>query len=271
MADTGTHGLRRSSLPAQGTGTRGRPQARQGRGRPVSGGRGDRRPGTEVRRPGAALREREGLRDAPRDERLRDRPPAAEGPGAEVVRRHLREDRRTAAARAAARLRRRARGLREARRDDARTAEEGEGDAPVQEVVLTATTWTSTQLPALFTWPQDGGSFFNLGLTHTKDPESGIRNLGLYRLQRHDRRTIGMHWQIHKDSRNHYQVAARQGRAAAGRDRLRMSARGDVRLHRARCPATSTSTSSPGSSPASASRWSTARPFRCRCRPRRRS
>ena len=41
-----------------------------------------------------------------------------------------------------------------------------------------------------------------------------MRNLGLYRLQRHDRRTIGMHWQIHKDSRNHYQVAARS--AASG-------------------------------------------------------
>lgn len=66
-------------------------------------------------------------------------------------------------------------------------------------------------LPALFTWPEDGGSFFNLGLTHTKDPETGVRNLGLYRLQRHDRRTIGMHWQIHKDSRNHYQVAQRRG------------------------------------------------------------
>lgn len=35
-----------------------------------------------------------------------------------------------------------------------------------------------------------------------------MRNLGLYRLQRHDKRTIGMHWQIHKDSRNHYAVAA---------------------------------------------------------------
>ncbi|NEE60462.1 menaquinone biosynthesis decarboxylase, partial [Streptomyces sp. SID8455] len=52
---------------------------------------------------------------------------------------------------------------------------------------------------------------FNLGLTHTKHPETGIRNLGLYRLQRHDKRTIGMHWQIHKDSANHYQVAARRG------------------------------------------------------------
>ena len=84
-------------------------------------------------------------------------------------------------------------------------------DAPVQEVVLHGDEVDLEQLPALFTWPEDGGSFFNLGLTHTKHPETGVRNLGLYRLQRHDRRTIGMHWQIHKDSRNHYQVAARRG------------------------------------------------------------
>ncbi|AKH84164.1 hypothetical protein AA958_20450 [Streptomyces sp. CNQ-509] len=84
-------------------------------------------------------------------------------------------------------------------------------DGPVQETVLTGDDVDLDTIPALFTWPQDGGSFYNLGLTHTKDPETGVRNLGLYRLQRHDRRTIGMHWQIHKDSRNHYQVAARRG------------------------------------------------------------
>ena len=97
---------------------------------------------------------------------------------------------------------------------------------PCQEVVLhAATTSTWTGCPALFTWPEDGGFFHNLGLTHTKHPETGKRNLGLYRLQRHDRRTIGMHWQIHKDSRNHYAVAERRGRAAAGRDRLRLPTR----------------------------------------------
>ncbi len=56
--------------------------------------------------------------------------------------------------------------------------------APVQEVVLTGDDVDLDQLPALFTWPKDGGSFFNLGLTHTKHPETGVRNLGLYRLQR---------------------------------------------------------------------------------------
>ena len=84
-------------------------------------------------------------------------------------------------------------------------------DAPVREVVRLGDEVDLDRLPALFTWPRDGGWFFNLGLTHTRHPETGIRNLGLYRLQRHDRRTIGLHWQIHKDSRNHYQAAARRG------------------------------------------------------------
>jgi 4-hydroxy-3-polyprenylbenzoate decarboxylase len=84
-------------------------------------------------------------------------------------------------------------------------------EAPVHELVRHGDDVDLEALPALFTWPQDGGSFFNLGLTHTRHPETGARNLGLYRLQRHDRRTIGMHWQIHKDSRNHYQVAAKRG------------------------------------------------------------
>jgi 4-hydroxy-3-polyprenylbenzoate decarboxylase len=66
-------------------------------------------------------------------------------------------------------------------------------------------------LPGVTAWPQDGGPFLNLGLTHTKHPETGARNLGMYRLQQHDRRTVGMHWQIHKDSNAHHAVAERRG------------------------------------------------------------
>ena len=84
-------------------------------------------------------------------------------------------------------------------------------NAPCQQIVLTDDQVDLNALPALHTWPHDGGAFFNLGLTHTKHPETGTRNLGLYRLQRHDARTIGMHWQIHKDSTNHYAVAQRLG------------------------------------------------------------
>src|SRR5690606_35715102 len=46
-------------------------------------------------------------------------------------------------------------------------------NAPVQEVVIKGDDVDLERLPALFTWPRDGGSFFNLGLTHTKDPETG--------------------------------------------------------------------------------------------------
>lgn len=84
-------------------------------------------------------------------------------------------------------------------------------DAPCQEVVLTGDQVDLDALPALHTWPDDGGAFFNLGLTHTKDPATGVRNIGLYRLQRHDARTVGVHWQIHKDSRAHHDVAERRG------------------------------------------------------------
>jgi 4-hydroxy-3-polyprenylbenzoate decarboxylase len=80
-----------------------------------------------------------------------------------------------------------------------------------QDVVVKGDKVDLNALPALHTWPQDGGAYFNLGLTHTKHPETGQRNLGLYRLQRHDRNTIAMHWQIHKDSNAHHAVAERRG------------------------------------------------------------
>src|ERR1700690_2946443 len=80
-----------------------------------------------------------------------------------------------------------------------------------QDVVMKGDKVDLMSLPALHTWPGDGGSYFNLGLTHTKHPETGQRNLGLYRLQRHDARTVAMHWQIHKDSNAHHAVAERRG------------------------------------------------------------
>jgi 4-hydroxy-3-polyprenylbenzoate decarboxylase len=83
--------------------------------------------------------------------------------------------------------------------------------APCQEVVWTGDDVDLFALPALQTWPGDGGAFMNLGLTNTRHPVDGTRNVGLYRLQRHDRRTVGMHWQIHKDSTAHHAVAERRG------------------------------------------------------------
>jgi 4-hydroxy-3-polyprenylbenzoate decarboxylase len=83
--------------------------------------------------------------------------------------------------------------------------------APCQDVVLKGSDVDLERLPGLKTWPQDGGVFLNLGLTHTKHPETGSRNLGMYRLQRHSRNQVGMHWQIHKDSNAHHAVAERRG------------------------------------------------------------
>ena len=59
--------------------------------------------------------------------------------------------------------------------------------APCQEVVLKGDEVDLDRLPGLQVWPGDGGIFHNYGLTHTKHPETGKRNLGLYRLQQHSR------------------------------------------------------------------------------------
>ena len=83
--------------------------------------------------------------------------------------------------------------------------------APCQEVVYKGDEVDLDRLPGLQMWPGDGGVFHNFGLTHTKHPETGKRNLGLYRLQQHSRNTLGMHWQIHKDSTAHHAVAERLG------------------------------------------------------------
>ena len=83
--------------------------------------------------------------------------------------------------------------------------------APCQEVVHKGSDVDLSRLPGLRTWPDDGGIFHNFGLTHTRHPETGKRNLGLYRLQQHSATTLGMHWQIHKDSTAHHAVAERRG------------------------------------------------------------
>ncbi|MBA2585687.1 MAG: menaquinone biosynthesis decarboxylase [Chthoniobacterales bacterium] len=60
-----------------------------------------------------------------------------------------------------------------------------------------------TDLPILKCWPRDGGRFITLPNVHTRDPDTGARNLGMYRMQIYDERTTGMHWQIHKVGARH--------------------------------------------------------------------
>ncbi|MEO8069910.1 MAG: UbiD family decarboxylase domain-containing protein, partial [Acidobacteriota bacterium] len=78
-------------------------------------------------------------------------------------------------------------------------------DAPCQEVVKMD--GGLDELPILTTWPEDGGPFITLPLVITRDPETGMRNIGTYRMQVFDRRTTGMHWQRHKGGAQHHRVA----------------------------------------------------------------
>ena len=85
------------------------------------------------------------------------------------------------------------------------------GRAPVTEVVDRPA--RLDELPVLTTWQEDGGPFFTLPLVYTEHPATGKHNLGMYRLQRYDAESTGIHWQIHKGGGFHYHEAERQGRA----------------------------------------------------------
>ena len=67
------------------------------------------------------------------------------------------------------------------------------------------------RLPALTCWPEDGGPFITLPLVYTKHPDRPGHNLAIYRMQVHDARTAGMHWQIGKGGGYHYAVAEARG------------------------------------------------------------
>jgi 4-hydroxy-3-polyprenylbenzoate decarboxylase len=71
---------------------------------------------------------------------------------------------------------------------------------------------TLDEFPILKCWPGDGGKYITFPLVITKDPETGVRNIGAYRLQVFDGRTTAMHWQRHKGGAQHYRVAERLGR-----------------------------------------------------------
>ncbi|MFM9051887.1 MAG: menaquinone biosynthesis decarboxylase [Bacteroidota bacterium] len=63
-----------------------------------------------------------------------------------------------------------------------------------------------TKLPVLTCWPEDGGPFVTLPIIHTKDPHTGSRNVGMYRMQIFGPRMTGMHWHRHKVSARHMQA-----------------------------------------------------------------
>jgi 4-hydroxy-3-polyprenylbenzoate decarboxylase len=81
---------------------------------------------------------------------------------------------------------------------------------PCQEVVVTDKP-SLAELPVLHCWPADAGRYITFPLVFTKDPETGVRNCGTYRMQLFDERTTGMHWHIHKGAAAHHRKAKRRG------------------------------------------------------------
>lgn len=77
--------------------------------------------------------------------------------------------------------------------------------APCQEVVIDPP--SLKELPVLRLWTRDGGCFITLPLVFTRDPRTGRRNVGMYRMQVFDERTTGMHWHLHKDAAQHFRQA----------------------------------------------------------------
>jgi 4-hydroxy-3-polyprenylbenzoate decarboxylase len=90
--------------------------------------------------------------------------------------------------------------------DVAKAAPRRVGHAPCQELVET-TSPSLAALPALLCWPGDGGRYITLPSVFTRDPATGARNVGMYRLQIFDDRTLGMHWQLHKGGAEHHHRA----------------------------------------------------------------
>ena len=81
-----------------------------------------------------------------------------------------------------------------------------------QEVVWQGEDVDLGKLPIITSWPHDGGAFITLPMVVTADPETGIPNLGMYRMQIFDNRTTGMHWHRHKTGARHYDAYKRLGR-----------------------------------------------------------
>ncbi|MBR0339749.1 MAG: menaquinone biosynthesis decarboxylase [Alistipes sp.] len=85
------------------------------------------------------------------------------------------------------------------------------GRGECQQVVLEGDEAKLSLLPILKCWPHDGGRFVTLPMVHTIDPDNGIRNVGMYRMQIFDDHTTGLHWHRHKTGARHYEAYKRRG------------------------------------------------------------
>lgn len=83
-------------------------------------------------------------------------------------------------------------------------------DGPCKEVIIKDNP-SLDRFPILKCWPEDGGRFVTYPLVFTRDPDTGWRNCGIYRMQVYDGRTTGMHWHMHKHGALHYGKMAAKG------------------------------------------------------------
>lgn len=83
--------------------------------------------------------------------------------------------------------------------------------AACQDVVLTGDEVDLNLMPAQLCWPEDGGRYITQTQVFTRDPRTGTRNVGMYRVQIFDGQTCGMHWQMHKVGAQHYREAEARG------------------------------------------------------------
>lgn len=78
------------------------------------------------------------------------------------------------------------------------------GRGACQEVIWQGEQADINKLPVITCWPKDGGPFVTLPIIHTKDPQTNIRNVGMYRMQVFGPQLTGMHWHRHKVSAKHF-------------------------------------------------------------------
>lgn len=86
------------------------------------------------------------------------------------------------------------------------------GKGACQEIVWRGDEVDLDRIPFLTTWPGDGGRYITLPMVITEDPKTGVRNVGMYRVQVLGRNTLAMHWQRHKSGAAHWRELAAQGK-----------------------------------------------------------
>jgi 4-hydroxy-3-polyprenylbenzoate decarboxylase len=86
------------------------------------------------------------------------------------------------------------------------------GKGECQEVVYSKENVDLDILPILKTWEEDGGPFITMGQVYTQSIDGKTQNLGMYRLQQYDKKTLGMHWQIHKDASHFFDQYQKEGK-----------------------------------------------------------